>query len=96
MFFVCLFVCFFIAQPLGQYLGRTVRVEEGRLNVFILLDTSGSILQENFDKAKTAITELVRKVCICKTLKFPSQELDTNALSSYILGMIVAVTGILY
>ncbi|ROL49834.1 Complement factor B [Anabarilius grahami] len=46
----------------GQYLGRTVRVEEGRLNVFILLDTSGSILQESFDKAKTAITELVRKL----------------------------------
>nr|AFD18593.1 Bf/C2B [Ctenopharyngodon idella] len=46
----------------GQYLGRTVRVEEGRLNVFILLDTSGSISQESFNKAKTAITELVRKL----------------------------------
>lgn len=46
----------------GQYLGRTVRVEEGRLNVFILLDTSGSISKENFQTAKTAIIELVRKL----------------------------------
>ncbi|XP_067222492.1 complement factor B isoform X1 [Chanodichthys erythropterus] len=46
----------------GQYLGRTVRVEEGRLNVFILLDTSGSISPESFKMAKTAITELVRKL----------------------------------
>ncbi|CAM4558034.1 unnamed protein product [Leuciscus chuanchicus] len=46
----------------GQNLGRTVRVEEGRLNVFILMDTSGSILEDNFKTAKTAIVELVRKL----------------------------------
>ncbi|XP_056120603.1 complement factor B [Rhinichthys klamathensis goyatoka] len=46
----------------GKYLGRTVRVEDGRLNVFILLDTSGSISKENFQTAKTAIIELVRKL----------------------------------
>ncbi|XP_067306042.1 complement factor B [Pseudorasbora parva] len=46
----------------GQYLGRTVKVEEGRLNVFILLDTSGSISKECFQTAKTAIIQLVRKL----------------------------------
>ncbi|XP_056329362.1 complement factor B [Danio aesculapii] len=46
----------------GQSLGRTIKVEEGRLNVFILMDTSGSISQDTFQAAKKAIIELVRKL----------------------------------
>uniref|UniRef100_A0A672QA57 C3/C5 convertase n=1 Tax=Sinocyclocheilus grahami TaxID=75366 RepID=A0A672QA57_SINGR len=46
----------------AQSLGRTVRVAEGRLNVFILLDTSASISQESFHLAKNATIQLVRKL----------------------------------
>uniref|UniRef100_A0A671NTH4 C3/C5 convertase n=1 Tax=Sinocyclocheilus anshuiensis TaxID=1608454 RepID=A0A671NTH4_9TELE len=46
----------------AQSLGRTVRVADGRLNVFILLDTSASISQESFHLAKNATIQLVRKL----------------------------------
>ncbi|XP_043114762.1 complement C2 [Puntigrus tetrazona] len=49
-------------QKQGLFLGRTVRVAEGRLNVFILLDTSASISPESFLLAKNATIQLVRKL----------------------------------
>uniref|UniRef100_A0A9J7ZAK6 C3/C5 convertase n=1 Tax=Cyprinus carpio carpio TaxID=630221 RepID=A0A9J7ZAK6_CYPCA len=45
-----------------QALGRTIRVAEGRLNVFILLDTSASISPESFHLAKNATIQLVQKL----------------------------------
>ncbi|XP_072547227.1 complement factor B [Salminus brasiliensis] len=42
--------------------GRAMKVAEGRLNIFILLDTSGSILEEEFMKAKEATVNLIRKL----------------------------------
>ncbi|KAL1260174.1 hypothetical protein QQF64_008001 [Cirrhinus molitorella] len=45
-----------------QGLGRTIRVVEGRLNVFILLDTSASILPESFQLAKNATVQLIQKL----------------------------------
>ncbi|RXN14406.1 complement C2-like protein [Labeo rohita] len=45
-----------------QGLGRTIKVAEGRLNVFILLDTSASITPESFLLAKNATVQLVQKL----------------------------------
>ncbi|KAI1894078.1 hypothetical protein AGOR_G00130290 [Albula goreensis] len=42
--------------------GRSIRPEEGRLNVYILLDTSGSITKEHFQKARDATARLIRKL----------------------------------
>ncbi|XP_051252628.1 complement C2 [Dicentrarchus labrax] len=43
--------------------GRTFRVAEGsRMNVYILLDTSGSINKEDFDKSRNATIALIRKL----------------------------------
>ncbi|XP_060901605.1 complement C2-like [Labrus mixtus] len=43
--------------------GRTFRVAEGsRMNVFILLDTSGSITKEDFEKSREATIALIRKL----------------------------------
>uniref|UniRef100_W5MHP3 C3/C5 convertase n=1 Tax=Lepisosteus oculatus TaxID=7918 RepID=W5MHP3_LEPOC len=42
--------------------GRTIRIEDdGKLNVYILLDTSGSINPKYFDEAKDAVLTLIRK-----------------------------------
>ncbi|XP_051962829.1 complement C2 [Xyrauchen texanus] len=43
-------------------LGRSIKVTEGRLNIFILLDTSGSISTDSFQKSKNAIIKLVHKL----------------------------------
>uniref|UniRef100_A0AAR2JLN0 C3/C5 convertase n=1 Tax=Pygocentrus nattereri TaxID=42514 RepID=A0AAR2JLN0_PYGNA len=45
-----------------QGFGRAMKVAEGRLNIFILLDTSGSISEEDFTKAKQATANLIRKL----------------------------------
>ncbi|XP_076833277.1 complement C2 [Brachyhypopomus gauderio] len=42
--------------------GRSLRVADGRLNIFILLDTSGSISEEDFEDAKRATANLIRKL----------------------------------
>uniref|UniRef100_A0A8C9VFJ1 C3/C5 convertase n=1 Tax=Scleropages formosus TaxID=113540 RepID=A0A8C9VFJ1_SCLFO len=42
--------------------GRTIQVADGRLNIYILLDTSGSINKENFDSAKSATISLIQKL----------------------------------
>ncbi|XP_034557857.1 complement C2 [Notolabrus celidotus] len=42
---------------------RTFRVSEGsRMNVFILLDTSGSITKQDFEKSRDATVALIRKL----------------------------------
>ncbi|XP_073719070.1 complement C2 isoform X2 [Misgurnus anguillicaudatus] len=46
----------------GPSFGRSLKVAEGRLNIFILLDTSGSITQEGFQHAKNATIKLVEKL----------------------------------
>ncbi len=44
--------------------GRTFRVAEGsRMNVYILLDTSGSIKKQDFEISRNATIALIRKVC---------------------------------
>ncbi|KAG7470817.1 hypothetical protein MATL_G00117700 [Megalops atlanticus] len=42
--------------------GRSIRPGEGRLNVFILLDNSGSISEKHFLEARKAIEGLIRKL----------------------------------
>uniref|UniRef100_W5KSC4 C3/C5 convertase n=1 Tax=Astyanax mexicanus TaxID=7994 RepID=W5KSC4_ASTMX len=42
--------------------GRTVNIAIGRLNIFILIDTSGSISEKQFSKAKEATANLIRKL----------------------------------
>ncbi|XP_031716667.1 complement C2 [Anarrhichthys ocellatus] len=43
--------------------GRTFRVDEGsRMNVYILLDTSGSIRKQDFDLSRKATIALIRKL----------------------------------
>uniref|UniRef100_A0A8C8GP59 C3/C5 convertase n=1 Tax=Oncorhynchus tshawytscha TaxID=74940 RepID=A0A8C8GP59_ONCTS len=42
--------------------GRTLRVADGRMNVFILMDTSGSISKTHFNLARGAIADLIRKL----------------------------------
>ncbi|XP_030634669.1 complement factor B isoform X2 [Chanos chanos] len=42
--------------------GRTFNMADGRINVFILLDTSGSITQKHFDEARDATASLIRKL----------------------------------
>ncbi|GAA6098598.1 complement factor B isoform X1 [Tachysurus ichikawai] len=41
---------------------RSLNVADGRLNIFILIDTSGSIQNDQFQKAKEATASLVRKL----------------------------------
>ncbi|XP_029372782.1 complement factor B [Echeneis naucrates] len=42
---------------------RTVRVSDGsRINIYILLDTSGSIAREEFEKSRNATIALIRKL----------------------------------
>ncbi|KAG7321804.1 hypothetical protein KOW79_014662 [Hemibagrus wyckioides] len=42
--------------------GRSLKVADGRLNIFILIDTSGSIQEDQFQKAKLATANLIRKL----------------------------------
>ncbi|XP_023689289.2 complement factor B [Paramormyrops kingsleyae] len=42
--------------------GRTIRVAEDSLNIYILLDTSGSITKENFEHARNAAIRLIQKL----------------------------------
>lgn len=56
-------VVVFINQAHQDY-GRTLNVADGRLNIFILIDASGSILENQFENAKRATANLIRKVCI--------------------------------
>lgn len=47
----------------GASYGRTINVAEGsRLNIYILLDTSGSIKEKDFDRSKEATIALIRKL----------------------------------
>lgn len=48
----------------GVTFGRTLRVADGRMNVFILMDTSGSISKTHFNLARGAIADLIRKVLL--------------------------------
>ncbi|KAK6296893.1 hypothetical protein J4Q44_G00330350 [Coregonus suidteri] len=51
----------FIKKNKGTF-GRTLRVADGRMNVFILMDTSGSISKIHFEQARGAIADLIRKL----------------------------------
>ncbi|XP_047676936.1 complement factor B isoform X1 [Tachysurus fulvidraco] len=42
--------------------GRSLNIANGRLNIFILIDTSGSINNDQFQKAKEATASLIRKL----------------------------------
>ncbi|XP_056613448.1 complement C2 [Triplophysa dalaica] len=46
----------------GPSFGRSLRVADASQNIFILLDTSGSISQEGFEKVKKATIKLVEKL----------------------------------
>nr|XP_055051749.1 complement C2 isoform X1 [Misgurnus anguillicaudatus] len=46
----------------GPSFGRSLKVAEVRLNIFILLDTSESITQKSFQQAKNATIKLVEKL----------------------------------
>ncbi|XP_026224893.1 complement C2 [Anabas testudineus] len=47
----------------GKGFGRTIRVTEGsRMNVYILLDTSGSIKKHDFDQSRDATVALINKL----------------------------------
>ena len=51
-------------QGEGPSFGRAFRVGEvSRMNVYILLDTSGSIKKEDFEVSRNATIALIRKVC---------------------------------
>uniref|UniRef100_A0A4W5PWE4 C3/C5 convertase n=1 Tax=Hucho hucho TaxID=62062 RepID=A0A4W5PWE4_9TELE len=54
----------FIKKNKGDplYFGRTLRVADSRMNVFILMDTSGSISTTHFNLARGAIADLIRKL----------------------------------
>ncbi|XP_023869870.1 complement C2 [Salvelinus sp. IW2-2015] len=52
----------FIKKNKGISFGRTLRVADGRMNVFILMDTSGSISETHFNLARGAIADLIRKL----------------------------------
>uniref|UniRef100_A0A673ZY10 C3/C5 convertase n=1 Tax=Salmo trutta TaxID=8032 RepID=A0A673ZY10_SALTR len=52
----------FIKKNKGRTFGRTLRVSDGRMNVFILMDTSGSISKTHFNLARDAIAALIRKL----------------------------------
>uniref|UniRef100_A0A8C7K4V9 C3/C5 convertase n=1 Tax=Oncorhynchus kisutch TaxID=8019 RepID=A0A8C7K4V9_ONCKI len=52
----------FIKKNKGVTFGRTLRVADGRMNVFILMDTSGSISKTHFNLARGAIADLIRKL----------------------------------
>ncbi|XP_059187931.1 complement C2 [Centropristis striata] len=63
--------------------GRTFRVSEGsRMNVYILLDTSGSITEKNFNLSRDATIALIRKLDSYEVqlkfhvLSFASQAID--------------------
>lgn len=58
----CLCVCACVEDDSDSF-GRTINVAEGsRLNIYILLDTSGSIKEKDFDRSKEATIALIRKV----------------------------------
>ncbi|KAJ8403751.1 hypothetical protein AAFF_G00346190 [Aldrovandia affinis] len=42
--------------------GRSIRPMEGRLNIYILLDSSGSISEHHFEEARDATARLIRKL----------------------------------
>ncbi|KAI5625623.1 complement C2 [Silurus asotus] len=42
--------------------GRSIKIENGQFNIFILIDTSGSIQQSEFENAKAATANLIRKL----------------------------------
>ncbi|KAL2096605.1 hypothetical protein ACEWY4_008753 [Coilia grayii] len=64
----------------AQSLGRTLQVHKGRLNVFILMDSSGSITQEHFEEARSAVASLIRKLDSYEvTLKFHIISFATTA-----------------
>lgn len=42
--------------------GRSMRVADGRMNIFILLDTSGSITDKQFEAARRATIALIRRL----------------------------------
>ncbi|KAM4627981.1 complement C2 [Polymixia lowei] len=45
------------------FFGRTLRVSDGsRMNIYILLDTSGSISKEDFNRSRDATIDLIRKL----------------------------------
>ncbi|XP_066534847.1 complement C2 [Hoplias malabaricus] len=46
----------------GPVYGRSMKVADGLLNIFILIDTSGSISEEDFNKAKQATANLINKL----------------------------------
>lgn len=71
--------------------GRTFNVAEGsRMNVYILLDTSGSIKKRDFEISRNATISLIKKVCENWTFShtdqlvyFFSQSVATCLLSSW-------------
>ncbi|XP_041918675.1 complement C2 [Alosa sapidissima] len=60
--------------------GRILQVNKGRLNVFILMDNSGSIRQEYFQEARRAVASLIRKLDSYEvTLRFHIVSFATTA-----------------
>lgn len=59
---ICIFVFPFLNSEIEQ--GRKLIITEGsRINIYILLDTSGSIRKEDFELSKEATIALIRKAC---------------------------------
>ncbi|XP_028275293.1 complement C2 [Parambassis ranga] len=70
-------------QNVKSSFGRSFHVEDGsRMNIYILLDTSGSIKKEDFDEARNATVALIRKLDSYNVqlrfhvLSFASQSID--------------------
>lgn len=64
--------------------------EGSRMNVYILLDTSGSITKEAFDKSREATIALITKVCEKQKKSLLLNIIKSNyyiiCLSSYLSG----------
>uniref|UniRef100_A0A7N8WNE2 C3/C5 convertase n=1 Tax=Mastacembelus armatus TaxID=205130 RepID=A0A7N8WNE2_9TELE len=66
----------------GYNFGRTIRVDQGsRMNVYILLDTSGSIKPEDFEISRNATIALIKKLDSYEVqMKFHVLSFATNAI----------------
>lgn len=77
-FLMCVCVCLLVET--ASY-GRTINVAEGsRINIYILLDTSGSIKEKDFNASRNATITLINKVfySFAFTLKSLSRTLSFN------------------
>ncbi|KAG2468821.1 CFAB factor, partial [Polypterus senegalus] len=50
-------------KPQKKQFGRTIKIEkDGKLNIYIMLDTSGSITRKDFEEAKSTVIQLIEKL----------------------------------